>query len=140
MDLFSYIPDHYKRIARFLVAGGCAAAVSATTLYFFNTRLGVWYIEASAIGFLAGFVVSFTLQKFWTFQDSTVHRVKGQLAAYLGISLFNLLLNTALVYCFVEFLGFLPVVAQLLSAGMIACESFFVYRMIFSWVEDLETI
>ena len=120
------------RVVRFVIAGSLATATSATVLYVSITIFGVWYLAASAIGFLAGFLVSFTLQKFWTFRDRNTEDVTRQASIYLAILLVNLGLNTLIVFLLVEYVTFVPVLAQITASLLIACESFFVYQYLFS--------
>ena len=132
MNILSNMPESVVRAIRFLISGSTSTCVSLGTLYFCNSVLGMWYLAASVAGFFAGFVVSFTLHKFWTFRDHRVDRaiVGTQLARYIGLVLFNLALNTILVYLLVEYTKLVPVLAQALAALLIACESFFAYRFI----------
>jgi len=122
--------ESLKRIVRFFIAGGTATAVNLGTLYALVHVAGLWYLTSSVIAFFMGFVVSFTLQKFWTFRDHRTDVVGHQLAVYLGIVLFNLLLNTALVYALVEYVGLSPILAQALAALTIAAEGYFAYRLL----------
>lgn len=117
------------RIVRFFIAGGTATAVNLATLYALVHFAGLWYLISSVIAFFMGFVVSFTLQKFWTFRDHRTDVVGKQLAIYLGIVLFNLLLNTAFVYVLVEYVGLSPILAQALAALTIAVEGYFAYKI-----------
>src|SRR3989344_1493750 len=79
--LFPWSGPHlrkYQRLLRYLAAGSCAAVVDFVFLYVITDILGVHYLLASILAFLVAFVVSFTLQKFWTFQDHSTDRVHTQ--------------------------------------------------------------
>lgn len=117
----------YARVARFLVSGGTSTGVDLVLLYLFTEILGVWYLASATAAFMLAFFVSFTLQKFWTFQDYS-RDVPGQASAYLVIAICNLGLNTALVYALVEYTHIHYLVAQIMVSIGIACESFFLYR------------
>jgi putative flippase GtrA len=132
MEMLSQIPESAWRVIRFLISGSTSAALSIGTLYLFNTIFGFWYIVASIAGFFVGFVVSFTLHKYWTFRDHRQDQdvMRAQFARYIAVVLFNLVVNTILVYVFVEYVKTPPVIAQALSAIIIACESFFAYRFL----------
>ena len=121
--------ERVYKILRFGIAGALATGTNITTLYLLHDGAGVWYIPASICAFLVGFVVSFTLQKFWTFRDRDVERWRKQAATYFGIVVCNLTLNTIFVYLFVEYGGLIPVLAQAFSSILIALESFFVYQL-----------
>ena len=126
----SGIPESLKRIIRFLISGGLATGVNLFALYILIHVIGMWYLTASIIAFFVGFIASFTLQKVWTFKDHGRDVMGKQLVIYLLIILVNLGFNTGLVYIFVEYAKFWPLVAQALASLVIAFEGFFAYRML----------
>lgn len=117
-----------QRLVRYLISGGTGAAVDFGLLFALTDWLGLWYLASAVIAFVVAFGVSFVLQKLWTFRDRATDRVKRQLAFYLAVALANLVLNTALVFVFVEYAGLYYLFAQFLAAGLIAVSSFFIYR------------
>lgn len=117
-----------RRVLKYLISGGTAAAVNLLLLYFFTSILGIWYVISAVLAFSLAFIVSFVFQKFWTFEDHSTDGVHVQAASYLLVALVNLCLNTLLIYFFVEFFGIHYLVAQIIASISIACESFFVYR------------
>ena len=122
--------DLIMQIARFGVSGVTALATNIGVLYVLNSVIGLWYLAASVVGFLAGFAVSFTLQKFWTFRDHSTDKIAAQAVRYFLIVLFNLGLNTILVYLLVEHMHIRPVISQIIAAFIIAVEGFFAYRIL----------
>jgi len=119
------------RVARFIISGATATGTTLGTLYVLSDLWGMWYVPASIVAYLAGFLISFSLQKFWTFQDSSIEMMRIQLIAYGGIVILNLGLNTLLIFLFVEYLGLWSVVAQAIASLLIAIESFFLFRWLF---------
>ncbi|MBI2612559.1 GtrA family protein [Candidatus Kaiserbacteria bacterium] len=116
------------RIVRFGIAGAIATSTNIPAFLFATDVLRLSYLPASVVAFFAGFFVSFTLQKFWTFRDREMGVIGQQGLVYLFIILLNLGLNTLLVYVFVEYAGVGPIVALLVSSGLIAFESYFAYH------------
>jgi len=118
----------HLKIVRYLISGGTAAAVDLFLLYFFTSVVGIWYLFSAVIAFLLAFGVSFYLQKFWTFADHSTDRLPSQATSYFIVASINLGLNTLLMYFLVDVI-FLPyLLAQVIAAGLIACESFFIYQ------------
>ncbi len=117
-----------SRLIRFLASGGTAAFVDLGLLYLFTEWWGFHYLASAILAFIFAFIVSFFLQKFWTFQDDSVDKVHAQVAIYFGVAVFNLLLNTALMYFFVDILGWWYMAGQFVASGLLAIESFFVSR------------
>jgi len=120
----------FAKILRFLISGGSAAVINLSVLYVFTDVLHVYYVASSVVAFLFAFVLSFTLQKYWTFKETSQELIKRQLALYLIAAAVNLGFNTLLIYCFVEYAGFHYLLAQVATSAIIAIESFFLYKHI----------
>lgn len=116
------------RFFRYLAAGGTAAVTDLGLLYLFTDGFGLHYLFSAILAFIAAFFVSFFLQKFWTFQDDSVDKVHTQAAVYLATAIASLLLNTALMYLFVEWFHLWYMAAQFLASGLLACVTFFISR------------
>jgi putative flippase GtrA len=116
------------RIVRYLIAGGTAAA-SHLAIFFVLVQFGhLYYLHASIVGFVMAIVVSFAMQKFWTFRDTPLHDVHMQFSRYAAVVFTNLLLNTMLVYLFVEKIGMWYLPAQIIATIIIAITGYFGYR------------
>ena len=120
--------SRYGKILRFLISGGSAAATNLGILFLFAHYLHIWYVSASVIAFILSFVVSFSLQKFWTFSDPSMRMLPAQMAKYLSFMVLNLGVNTLMMYMLVEYAHMHYMFAQLLTMGAIAFVSFFVYQ------------
>ena len=116
------------KILRYIISGGTGAVVNIGTLFILTHYLQVWYLASSVAAFITSFLVSFYLQRTWTFQQHLPDSMTRQAARYLAVALFNLVLNTAIVYASVEYLGFWYVLAQVFAGGIVAVSSFFIYK------------
>lgn len=117
-------------IMRFGVSGGIATAVNLAILFALTEIFGVWYLLSAIFAFLLAFIVSFSLQKFWTFADFNINQFHTQATKYFLFSGINLALNTVLMYVFTDLLGVWYFLSQIFVAAIIAVESFLVYRFI----------
>lgn len=115
------------KIFRYLVSGGSAAVVHVGMLFVFVELFHLWYVLSSMSAFLIAFVVSFLLQKFWTFQNTSREGVHKQAGVYFIVAVINLALNTLLIYVFVEYFNFHYLIGQIVASGLIAISSFFIY-------------
>jgi putative flippase GtrA len=115
------------RVVRFVVSGGIASVAHLAILYFLTDILLVWYLLSTTIGFSIGFVISFLLQKFWTYQDKNRDRITSQALLYAVIGALNLLTNSMLMYLLVDIFGVWHMLAQGITLLAIATVSFFVY-------------
>ncbi len=116
----------HKRPIKYLIAGGTAALVDLSLIYFFTDILGIWYLYSACLAFSVAFFVSFFLQKFWTFRDNNTERMYRQMTVYLSVALFNLILNAFFMYILVDGFKVWYMLAQVMASGLIACESYLV--------------
>ena len=117
-------------IIKYIFAGGSATLVNLIALYFFTEIVGWWYLYAAIASFLIAFSVSFTLQKFWTFDGDHQWKKRWQLPAYLVLNLFNLGINSLGLFLLVEKIGLWYILAQILMSGLIAISSFIIYNKV----------
>jgi len=116
------------KIVRYIISGGSAASVNILFLFLLTHFFGLWYLLSSVIAFMIAFMVSFSLQKFWTFEDASTDAIHKQAGIYFFIITINLLLNTLLMYFFVDFVKIQYILSQIITGGLIACVSFFAYK------------
>ncbi len=121
------------RPLRYLLSGGTAAVVNLALLALFVEIFGLWYLAAAVVAFTLALLVSFALQKFFTFADHTrtTDVLARQFSIYTTIALINIALNTILMYLLVERLFLHYLISQVVASGTIALYSFFIYRAVF---------
>ncbi len=115
-------------LLRYLISGGMAAISNIGALFLLVQFGNFHYLSASILAYLFGIVVSFTLQKFWTFQDKPTHDLHAQFARYMLVVLCNLLLNTSLMYLLVSQLGLWYILAQILATAVVAIIGYYAYK------------
>ncbi len=136
IELFLDLTARYVGL-RYFISGGTAGVTDIALLYIIHEILGVYYLTSAAFAFIVAFFVSFLLHKYWTFKshDEQMHR---QMSMYLLASLFGLLLNTVLMYIFVDYIHINVILSQIVVGLMVACVSFFVSRnLVFKYSPDL---
>lgn len=124
------------KVIRFIIAGGSAFSVNISLLFIFTEFFGLWYIFSATLAFTFSFLVGFSLNKFWTFANSSTDFIHNQILTYLGINLFNLIINNMLLYIMVESFAIWYILAQAIASLLLAFESFFVYRWLFRDVRN----
>lgn len=120
----------HAEILRFLISGGFAFFANIGVLYLATDVFGVWYLASSVLSFISAFFVSFSMQKFWTFKNRETDRMTSQLGMSLVMAVVNLGLNTGMMYLLVEDGHFHYLIAQVITAGIIAIETYFIYKHI----------
>ncbi|MDO8183815.1 MAG: GtrA family protein [bacterium] len=116
---------------KFIISGGSAAVVNLGTAYFLTDILEWWYLAASIMAFILSLVVSFSLQKFWTFNNYHLNQWHSQFAVYIVLAVLNLSVNTLLVFIGVEWFKVWYLTAQFITGGLIGIYTFFIYRFLF---------
>lgn len=127
----STITPRLMQVVKFYVGGAIGVAVYFAALYSLTEYLGVWYVLSAVIGFILNVGVTFTLQKFWTFQSKEAHMINRQVTAYFSVAVCFLACNTAFLYIAVEYLRLWYIVAQVISTAIISLVSFFTSSSIF---------
>jgi len=138
---YSYLETRHPvkaKILRYIISGGTAAVVDLFLLYAFTDWLGIWYLLSAILAFLVAFMVSFAMQKYWTFKDRSNENIHGQAAKYFAVTATNLGLNTLGIFLLVDYVHVHYMLSQILVSALIAVESFFVYHLIFKGQKPLE--
>ncbi len=90
----------YGFFIRYGISGAIGAVVQTSALYIW---ISVWglkdhYLWGLVFGFCVTILISFSLQKYWTFADKVHRRVPRQFAFYTLTALGSLGLNTILLF------------------------------------------
>lgn len=128
-----------NRLFRFLISGMVAALTDLGLLYLLTEVAGIWYLISAVIAFLVAVVVSFTLQKLWTFKDYNFNHqiLRRQISLFIVLVIANLFLNTVSMYFLVERFNLPYLFSQVLVGGLIAVSNFLIYHKIFMTVVSL---
>lgn len=116
------------RIARFLISGGTSAVTNLSILFVLTHWYGVWYIYSSIIALCVATIVSFILQKLWTFQNFS-GEVHKQFPLHASLGLINIMVNTVILYILVEWVGIWYLLAQIFSGILLGFVNYTVYRL-----------
>ena len=126
-----------SRLFRYVFSGAVATGVTLLLLYALSYT-SIWYPVAASLSYAGGFLLSFTLQKFWTFQNMDRSKTGMQFVTYVCVGTTNIFLNGIIVYVLVEIalrafesnmseLGYV-LSAQVIASALIALISYFIYR------------
>ncbi|SNY06239.1 GtrA family protein [Paractinoplanes atraurantiacus] len=110
---------------RFLIVGGTSVVVDAGLLWVLHGLVGMWLEPATAIAFLAGFLVNFLLNRQWAF--ASTGRLQHQLAKYLALVAVNLLITVLLVKALTA-LGVMYLIAKVLTTAALSTINYFISR------------
>ena len=121
----------HMKIFRYLVSGGMATATNLFFLFIFANIVGIWYITSEIMAYIISYVVSFTMQKYWTFNDGSKDKIKSQAIIYTIVTTANLGLNALILYVLVQYGHLNHLIGQVIASAIIAVESYFIYKVLF---------
>lgn len=95
-------------------------------LYYLSFSAGLPYQGANALGYLAGTLMSFTLNRIFTFgmRDRTLQR----LAMFIGVAAVGFLASALLLWLLVQFIHVDPRIAKLITLPMVVVLQFSLNR------------
>lgn len=126
--LINRLPFQEWRIIRYIISGGTSAVVNLSLLYLFTSILHVWYIYSAIIATSVALIVSFALQKLFTFRNFATERVHVQFPMHATLALSNIVFNAGLLFVFVEWLHLWYMGAQIVAGAFLACVNYTVYK------------
>jgi putative flippase GtrA len=110
---------------RYLVAGGLAFLCDFSVLYVLTDVVGTHYLWSAFFGYMAGLVVSYSLNIKWVFVHRKYDSWLAELSIFNLIVVIGLLLNESLIYWLVEFQSVNYLYAKIVTTGVILFFNFF---------------
>ena len=126
----SLLVEQYKIGIKYVISGGTAAVVDLGLLFLLTEIAGIWYLLSAVIAFICSLFTAFLLHKFWTFREHSLHRITKQFVFFTLVALFNLGLNTLLLYLAVEVWHVWYLAAQFVIMGALAFMNFVINKTV----------
>ncbi len=120
----------YIQIIRYIFAGGFATASNLVILFIGVKYFKLWYLTSAIIAFCCAVIISYLLQKFWTFKNYSTQNMYKQFLSFFLFALIMLGVNTLLMYVFVALIGFQYLLAQAFISLIIACINYVYFNKI----------
>lgn len=115
----------FSTFCKYLVAGGMGFLLDFGTLYLLFNILGINYLLAAAIAFTVGLVFVYFSSNKWVFDE---RRMEGrqvlEFTLFAIIGLVGLGLTVLFMWLLVDFVGIYPLVAKLITTGLVLCWNF----------------
>jgi putative flippase GtrA len=99
-------------------------------LFIFHGLLHINLVLSTSVAFILSFLVSFTLQKFWTFRNYSEDKVVHQLSLYVLNAFIGLNLNGTGMHLLVNKYAVWYMLAQIIVNLVLGVWNFFVYKFI----------
>ncbi|HDS1223435.1 hypothetical protein B9Y76_16560 [Stenotrophomonas maltophilia] len=114
---------------RYLMASAVALCVDLGTFALFSWWWGGWYYAAAG-GFLAGSVVAYVISVRWVFARRVVSSASAELAIFVLIGCFGLLVVQGVMWVGIEWLGMPGSIARLIAVGFSFTSNFALRKLI----------
>jgi putative flippase GtrA len=114
------------QFAKFALVGVSNTLLTLLTYAFLLKVVGMWYLAASAIGFIVGATNGFLLNRRWTFREhvgDALTPVRWAIVQGCGLAL-----NEGLLYVFVNDAQLEKVLAQVVATAFVTVSTFLVNR------------
>jgi putative flippase GtrA len=120
----------YSQIIRYIIAGCVATGSNLAILFVLVHYFKLWYLTGAIISFCCAVVISYLLQKFFVFKNYERSGMHKQFLHFLIYNIVMLGFNTLLMYFFVDIIKVWYLLAQALSAIIIACMNYIYFNKI----------
>lgn len=117
-----------NQFLRFIGAGVSAAVLNVALFTLLTERGHFSYVSAVLVTSAVVFIMSFYLQKFWTFKQQNREQLKVELILFGLSALLTVALNTILLHVFIEYMHIWAPGAQLLALAILAPTNFILYQ------------
>ncbi len=135
-NLQSFSPNLYckmkkrKMYIKFAVSGCLTAIFELGLLYILTDLFKVYYLLSSCFSFSSAIIMSFCLQKFWTFNNNGYKKIRQQLFLYCLTNLIGLSFNTMGMFFLVDKFQIMYIFSQIIVGTFVAVFSFLTYKFI----------
>lgn len=127
---FYCLCDRRKSVVKFFIAGCFASTTDLVFLFIFHSLFNWPIVLSTSLAFVLSFVVSFTMQKLWTFRNFNHDKTAGQFILYIVNAFITLNLNGMMMHTLVTDHNVWYILAQIIVNVVIGIYNFFIYRWI----------
>lgn len=119
-----------KKMCKFIFSGTLSGVSDIFSLFILHGVFKFGIIFSTSTAFILSFVISFSLQKIWTFRNQDKDRLIKQLSLYFSNAFLDLNINAFLMHVLVNRFGIWYIFSQLIANSLIGTLNFFVYKFL----------
>jgi len=117
--------EGFKQFIKFAMVGVIGVSTNYSIFFILYAVFSVYYIVASAAGFILGILLVFFLNKKFTFNVKGTSHIKSMLIKYYAVNVGSTLVGLALLSFLVEILGINVYLSNFLIIGVTTFINFF---------------
>jgi putative flippase GtrA len=122
--IFQYCVHNWSLLLRYAISGGAGVIANLIVFGLLVEYYHLWYVYGAVIGFVAAYLVTFSMHKWWTFTATAGKRTVAQGKLYLISALLGLGFTIGTLKVLIEGIGMWPLLAQFFALGTVAILSF----------------
>lgn len=115
----------FTTFCKYLVAGGMGFVLDFGTLWLLYDLFGVYYLLAAGVAFTVGLVFVYLVSNKWVFDERRMQDGQAlEFTIFSIIGLVGLSLTVLLMWLLVDMGGLNPLIAKLITTGLVLCWNF----------------
>lgn len=125
MTISSSKPNLFVTFCKYLVAGGMGFLLDFSALYLLFNVLGMHYLVAATIAFTVGLIFVYLTSNKWVFEERRMEeRQVLEFTLFAIIGVVGLGLTVLFMWILVDMGGLYPLIAKLITTGLVLCWNF----------------
>lgn len=125
--IFYTMPKTQRQFVSYLFTGGSATIIDIGSYWIF-LWIGVYFVTASVISGILGFISAFLLHKYIAFQKRD--KIANHFLRYCLLGLWNLLATNVILYVCVRYIGIPEEFAKVIANASVVLWNFFLYKFL----------
>jgi putative flippase GtrA len=113
----------------YVIFASIATLVDLSLLYSLTELGNMWYFHSAIIGYSAGMIVNYVLNKYFNFKNYS-KRIVSQFGIFTAVAMVGLGLNQLIIYLLVEFADVWYMAAKIIAIGIVMFWSFFGHKQL----------
>ncbi len=127
-QIFLTLYFRFRNLILYGIIGGFSACIDFLIFYTLSNILDFYYVVANIISVTIGISISFILNKSYNFKVKD--KVLKRFIIFFSIGFGGLLLSTALLYLFIDFLSLDKIISKILSIILVVLIQFVLNKFI----------
>jgi putative flippase GtrA len=128
-NIIGSIKGNFLQFLKYGISGGLAFILEYSSFFILNNLAGLWYVWSNSIAMTLGFVLSFLLNRYWSFKATSSNTLK-QLLLYGILFGINLGISNLLMMLFIDALGIGSMISKFTTIGILMCWNFIIYKKV----------
>jgi putative flippase GtrA len=114
---------------KYILAGVLATGLNLLVLFICVNYFDIWYLLSASISFIFGLLASYSLQKYFVFENNKKY-INSQLLHFFIYNILMLLFNGLLMFLFVDIFNIWYLLSQILVSIITAFINFVYFKLV----------